>query len=95
MKFWKGNRIDAEFDMPVSEVADQFLVWFDAQPGATDLRKDHPLLETGLERLLRWWLTAAEHFNSVWEAESIHQFGDESFYGLYDLIWQRIFHKTS
>jgi hypothetical protein len=74
MKFWQGNRIDGEFDMPVSEVAAQFAEWFSSQPQADRMAA------IPMERHLRYWLTSSEHFNSVWEAEQ----GDESFAGLLD-----------
>lgn len=93
MKFWKENKMSGEFDMPAKEVARQFIAWMMEQPGMTrqELREHSDLLAMGLERLLRWWLTSHEHFNSVWEAESSTQFGDESFYGIYDLIWDQVY----
>jgi hypothetical protein len=78
MKFWRGNKIDAEFKMPVAEVAAAFVEWFRGEPGADDAIRD----ALPLERLLRWWLSDGEHFNSVWEAET----GDESFDRLYPLV---------
>lgn len=78
MKFWRGNRIANEFDMPVSEVADQFITWFRSEPGSGDVGRDM----LPVERLLRWWLTSSEHFNSVWKTEV----GDDSFAELLDLV---------
>lgn len=93
MKFWKGNRADAEFEMPAAEVAERFIAWLDKQDGATELRADHPLLATGLERLLRHWMTSRgpDGFDSVWEDENRAIFGEESFDGIYDHVWKTIF----
>lgn len=94
MKFWRGNRVDAEFELPAVEVADQFMAWFDSQLGADELRADAPLLQTGLEKLIRFWMTGHDHFNSVWEAENRTVFGDESFDGIYDTVYHEIFVKS-
>lgn len=60
MKFWKGNRLDGEYDMPVTEVAAQFAAWYKANPD-----------EVGgnLERELRYWLTSKDGLDSVWVDE--------------------------
>lgn len=93
MKFWRGNRVDAEFELPAAEVADMFIKWYDVQLGAEELRKDTALLNRGLENLIRGWLTDPTCFNSVWEAENRSVFGDESFDGLYDLVYDLIYPK--
>jgi len=66
MKFWKGNRADAEFDWPVQAVADAFCAQYTPE--------DYPL-----ERSLRYWLTSRDGFNSVWEAEEGPDSFDELF----------------
>jgi hypothetical protein len=82
VQFWKGNRADAGFEMPVSEVAARFVSWWNE--GAHNQTMP-------LERALRHWLTARNHFDSVWEAENHNIFGRESFDGLYDLVWDELF----
>lgn len=77
MKFYKGNKIADEFDMPAAEVADQFAQWYWAQDGASEAQRDF----LPLERLLRWWLSTSEHFNSTW----VEEHGPESFDTLWDL----------
>lgn len=80
MKFWKGNKIDAEFELPVSEVASQFMAYVHSEPGG------HELDGMPVERLLRWWLTSSEHLDSVWVDET----GPESFEALFDLVLNAI-----
>jgi hypothetical protein len=58
MKFWKGNRIDGEFDMPVADVAAQFAAQYDADTAGWPL-----------ERELRGWLTGKDGLDSVWVDE--------------------------
>ena len=77
MKFWKGNRADAEFDWPVDAVADAFMTHY--------WREQLQHAPFPLERMLRNWLTAADGFNSVWEAEK----GPDSFDALFDLVRER------
>ena len=83
MKFWKGNRVDAEFDMPVAEVAAKYVAYAESE----DVKAEH-LQGLPIERALRWWLTSPDHFNSVWVDEK----GPESFDALYnavhDAIWK-------
>lgn len=95
MQFWKGNRTDAQFEMPAAEVAAKFTEWIKAQPGFGEAHSEGLITGSGLnlERLLRHWLTSPEHFNSVWEAESRAVFGPESFDGIYDTVWMSIFSK--
>lgn len=71
MKFWRGNRLAGEFDMPVAEVAAQFADWYRSHPDDVG---------GNLERELRYWLTDPNGFNSVWMAET----GPGSFAELYD-----------
>ena len=78
MKFWKGNKIDGEFDMPVREVAAKFVEWS---------RATAPEGEANLERSLRYWLTSSEHFDSVWVDET----GDESFAVLYQIVLDTVY----
>ena len=37
MKFWKDNKVANEIDVPVSEVADQFITWFKSETGSDDV----------------------------------------------------------
>jgi hypothetical protein len=81
MEFWRGNRIDAQFEMPVAEVARQFMEWENQQPEA----------ERGLpERELRCWLTSPVHFNSVW----VDKKGEEGFGELLDAVLDLMFPAT-
>jgi hypothetical protein len=82
MKFWKGNKIDAEFDMPVTEVADQYMAYARSE----GVEAEH-LAGLPVERALRWWLTSSDHFNSVWVAER----GPDSFDELYQAVADRIY----
>jgi hypothetical protein len=84
MKFWKDNQIAGEFELTIAEVADQFLAWFDKQEGADELRKDSPLLDRGLDRLIRWWLTGKDGLSSTWE-------DDAAYNKVYDLVYRGIF----
>jgi hypothetical protein len=88
MKFWRGNEVAREFDMPVAEVAAQYMDWFrEHREEADEIRRR--CLPT--ESLLRWWLTSGEHFNSVWEAEH----GDESFDRLWDIVHRETYSPAS
>lgn len=82
MKFWRGNRIDGEFDQPASEVADQFTAWY-----RSELASDRRNADIPLERTLRFWLADAGHFNCTWTDER----GDESFDVLFEAVRARIF----
>ncbi len=58
MKFWKNNRLDAEFDMPTEQVADLF---------AASEWADVPWL---IDRALRGFLTdQAGPVSAVWDDE--------------------------
>ncbi len=63
MKFWKGNRLDGEFDRDISDVAAQFWV---SPYGGSHLRGS----TWPLERSLRAFLTDQQEFNAVWEDEA-------------------------
>lgn len=86
MEFWRGNKADAGFKQPAAIVAEMFEEWWH-----TDEAKDWEL--SPLERTLRWWLTSPMHFNSVWQDENRAIFGEESFDGLYDLVYDKIYGK--
>lgn len=61
MKFWKGNRVDGEFEMPVEEVAERF---FAAGAHQTEKAAAWPL-----DRTLRDWLTSKDGLDAVWDDE--------------------------
>lgn len=82
MEFWRGNRTDARFEMPVREVADQFMAYAKAEGVEAEMLQGLPV-----ERALRWWLTSPEHFNSVWVRET----GDESFAVLHSTVLDSIY----
>ena len=77
VKFWKENKIDQEFDWPVTVVADAFMTHY-----WREKLQDAPF---PLERMLRGWLTAKDGLNSVWEAEE----GPDSFEELYIQVRDR------
>jgi hypothetical protein len=85
MEFWRGNKVDAGFEMPVREVADQFIAWAKTEGVEADMLQGLPI-----ERTLRWWLCSSEHFNSVWVAET----GPESFAALFDRIADLIYGRV-
>lgn len=85
MEFWKGNRADAGFEMPAAEVADKFMEWARSEGAGPEMLAGLPL-----ERVIRYWLTATEHFNSVWESEH----GPESFDHLYEEVHNRAYGGT-
>jgi SAP domain len=82
MKFWKGNRIDAGFEMSVEEVAARYM----AYARENGVMAGH-LQGLTVERSVRWWLTSPDHFNSVWEAET----GADSLYQVLRLIAGEIY----
>jgi hypothetical protein len=86
MEFWKGNKVDGRFEMPVAEVAAQYMAWANSQGVEADHLQGLPI-----ERSLRWWLTSPEHFNAVWvdETES-----PESFWGLFDAVHDLIYPRS-
>lgn len=88
MEFWRENRLDQRFEMPVAEVADKFLTWAIAQPGWQEARLSGLIEAKGmnLERILRWWLTDPAGLNSVWD----EQHGEESFGALYLIVRDRL-----
>lgn len=75
MRFWRENRVDGEFEMPVAEVAAAFTAAVEGRSmrnaGSTWWPEKLEQLELGesLETLLRDWLTSKDGLNSVWEAE--------------------------
>jgi hypothetical protein len=81
MKFWKGNRVDGEFDWPADAVADAFSSWYLTQPGNI---RDEPL-----ERTLRRWLCDSGGFNASWEAET----GEDSFEEIFDLAYVNVYEQ--
>jgi hypothetical protein len=62
MKFWKGNRLDAKFDMPVQAMAEQFVSAI-ARDEDLKLKAEY----WPLDRALRGWLTSPGGFNVSWE----------------------------
>ena len=66
MKFWRENKIANEFEMPVTEVADKFMIYARENGVQAEMLQGLPV-----ERALRWWLTSPEGLNSVWTAESL------------------------
>jgi hypothetical protein len=62
MKFWRGNRVDAEFDRPIDQVAVQF--WNSPEGSSQLCGSTWPL-----ERSLRAFLTDPQGFNAVWDDE--------------------------
>jgi hypothetical protein len=59
VKFWKDNKIDAEFDADPAEVARWFWV---SREGEMAFRGDMPL-----DRCLRLFLTDPAQFGAVWD----------------------------
>jgi len=90
MKFWRDNRADQGFDMPVAQVAKAFL---DAAEDSKLAGGELAQMLSGmpLERVLRHWLTSSDWFSSVWEDENRAIFGEESFDGLYDLVYDGLY----
>lgn len=89
MQFWRGNKIDAQFDMTPAEVTKEFFTWAIEEYGveAGQLKG----FDGSVERVLRWWLTSKDHFNSVWEKET----GPDSFEVLLDLVIDKIYGRSS
>lgn len=85
MKFWRGNKIANEFEMPAAKVADKFMEWAKSEGVAAEMLAGLPL-----ERVIRWWLTDTGHFNSVWVAEKADGTG-ETFDDLYLAIRDRVY----
>lgn len=83
MKFWKDNRLDQEFDVPVDVLA----VWFcmDLLPVAG--KPVGEALDMPLERKMRDWLTSDQGVRATWTDEH----GEESFDALYDLVYAKLF----
>lgn len=79
MKFWKGNRLDAEFDADPAEVAARFTAWRRSQPA-------HYRDGMRLERQLRDWMTRPDGLDAVWADESDQGFG-AVFDAAYDLVY--------
>lgn len=63
MKFWRGNKIDAEFDMEPSEVAAAF--YRDLMADKHDLRQKWAFWPR--TRVVLDWMTAPDCFNAAWE----------------------------
>jgi hypothetical protein len=64
MRFWKGNKIDGEFEADIVEVAEQFVAAVFTSPSSKLLLKFH---NWPLDRTLRDWLTDPVGFNSTWD----------------------------
>jgi hypothetical protein len=62
LRFWKGNRIDGEFETDVQEVAEQFV-----EAIATDEDLKLKAESWPLDRTLRDWLTSPQGLNSTWD----------------------------
>jgi hypothetical protein len=62
MKFWRENKVDGEFDAPVSEIADGF-----AYAARNDKDWREKFAQWPLERVLLDWLTSPLGLNSIWE----------------------------
>jgi hypothetical protein len=62
MKFWRCNRLDAEFEANIQEVAEEFVA---AVANNEDLKLK--LDSWPLDRSLRDWLTSPGGFNSTWD----------------------------
>jgi hypothetical protein len=59
VRFWRGNRADAEFEADPAEVARQF---WESEPGTLAMNS-----EMRLDRCLRMFLTDPAGFNAVWD----------------------------
>lgn len=89
MEFWRGNKLDARFDETPAEVADEFFEWAVEEYGVEAGQLQG--FDGSVERVLRWWLTSEDHFNSVWEKEV----GSDSFEELLDLVIGKIYGRSS
>ena len=76
MKFYRGNRADAEFEMSPQEVATAFAAFIVTAhklvrefPDNSDVAADWVTKyeHWPLERVLRDWMTHPEHFNAGWD----------------------------
>lgn len=82
MKFWKDNRLDQEFDVPVDVLAVRFCMDLLA-----DGRPAGEALDMPLERKMRDWLASDQGARATWTDEH----GEESFDALFDLVYVKLF----
>lgn len=66
MKFWRGNKIDAEYELSVEEVARKFL---NSKYSTANPQHDEIIEFLPLERRLRNFMTAPDGLNSTWDNE--------------------------